>query len=353
MKARTTRRLALAAVPAALLVAAAPASATAVKLSGGDTTLKLAPAAASALKSLGVSVAPISPAKAGAKGVTFPIVAKGSAIHPGTAAGTVSHSGGLKLTAGKTTVALKSFQVKVGKRSTLSASIGGARVTIISLDTSKAKIKRTAVTTTVSGVVAKLNATGAKALNSAFKVKAFTSGLALGRVTLNAKLAQVAITSGVTEVAINPATLATLTSAPPAGLGLTPGIVAPAKLAGTTASFPITPSVVAANLSSGTIGHTGGLSLAAGSTKVELTRYDIKLGAKPTLSSLVNGGGRATIFDLSLASAKVKISGLNVTVSNVPVTLSATGAAALNQAFNVTALAAGVPIGTATVKAKL
>src|SRR4051794_41816186 len=66
------------------LAVAAPAGAATVKLAGGSTTLELDAGTAKALKGLGVSVTPITPAKAGAKGVSFPI--SGGSIHPPAAA---------------------------------------------------------------------------------------------------------------------------------------------------------------------------------------------------------------------------------------------------------------------------
>ncbi|HEX6745625.1 MAG TPA: hypothetical protein VF087_15465, partial [Solirubrobacteraceae bacterium] len=90
---RTLRAAAAGALVA--LAVAAPAGAATVKVAGGSTTLKLDAGTAKALKGLGVSVTPITPAKAGSKGVSFPIT--GGSIDPATAAGTITHSGGLQL----------------------------------------------------------------------------------------------------------------------------------------------------------------------------------------------------------------------------------------------------------------
>ena len=108
------------------LAVAAPAGAATVKLSGGSTTLKLDPGTAKALKGLGVSVTPIAPAKAGAKGVSFPIT--GGTINPATAAGTITHSGGLQLRAGATKVRLTRFTIGVDRTPTISVKAGKARL---------------------------------------------------------------------------------------------------------------------------------------------------------------------------------------------------------------------------------
>ena len=125
-----------------------PASAASVKLSGGSTTLKLDAGTAKALKSLGVAATPIEPAKAGSKGISFPIT--GGTIDPATAAGTITHSGGLQLRAGSTRVRLTSFTIGVDKTPSLSVKAGKARLTAFSLSLAKAKVARAGLGTTVS-----------------------------------------------------------------------------------------------------------------------------------------------------------------------------------------------------------
>ncbi len=118
-----TRILRLVAAGALVALAvAAPAGAATVKLAGGSTTLRLDAGTAKALKGLGVAVTPITPAKAGSKGVSFPIT--GGAIDPATAAGTITHSGGLQLRAGATRVRLTSFIIGVDKTPSLSVEVG-------------------------------------------------------------------------------------------------------------------------------------------------------------------------------------------------------------------------------------
>ena len=178
-----TLRVAAAGALVALAVAA-PAGAATVKLSGGSTTLKLDPGTAKALKGLGVSVTPIAPAKAGAKGVSFPIT--GGSIDPATAAGTITHSGGLQLRAGATRVRLTSFTIGVDRTPTISVKAGKARLHAFTLSLGGAKISRAGLGTNVSGVAVKLSAKGAAALNGAFGVKAFKRGLRVGTATVKA-----------------------------------------------------------------------------------------------------------------------------------------------------------------------
>jgi hypothetical protein len=102
----------------------------------------------------------------------------------------------------------------------------------------------------------------------------------------------------------------------------------------------------------GLIRHSGGLSLTKGPTRVELTRFDIGIDGTTQLTALV-GGSRVPILDLDLAGLTQNIDGLDVTLGNVPATLTAQAAAALNQAFGTTAFSEGLLLGVATVRAEL
>ncbi len=172
-------------VPA--LAGAAKSSGTTLKLkASGDTTLKLDKGTASALTSLGVSVAPISPSTAGSKGVKFPIT--GGHVNSKTLAGAIRHSGGLRLSAGSTVVDLKNFTINIDKKPDLVASVGGARVSILTLDLSKLKNTSSGSNIKLSGVKGSLTKAAADALNAAFGVTAFKKGLVLGTATVSAKV---------------------------------------------------------------------------------------------------------------------------------------------------------------------
>lgn len=349
MTSTTIRRTAASAVAigVAAALAAAPGaqaqSSTTADVSNGSTTLRLSAVTAKVLKDNKISLGTVNPARSNGLNVTFPVAASGSALDPKTFAGTLNHRGGLTFKAGGKTLRLTNFRVSVGSKSSLNARINnGSRATIISLNTSRAKIVRTGLNTNVAGIVASLNGTGAKALNSYFNVKLFKNGLRLGTVRSQAVYSQVIFQGGQTELALNASTLSTLGT-----LGLTPGIVAPGTLSGTTASFPITGGKVNTTNLSGSITHSGGISLTAGATRVELLNFDIQA---PKLLASVNGTTPAAIIDLDASKAKITVSGRNVTVAGVDAKLSSVGANGLNAAFNTTALSAGIPIGTATVK---
>jgi len=79
----------------------------------------------------GVSVAPAGPARPGRVGgtVAFPITG-GQVEDLSTGAGTVRHSGGLVLRAGRVSVRLTDFTVTVGRRAPFTARVGDARVPV-------------------------------------------------------------------------------------------------------------------------------------------------------------------------------------------------------------------------------
>ena len=332
-------------VAVGLLLIAAPTANAAVKLSGGKTTLTLKKGTAKALTSLGVKVTPTGSAKASGRHVRFPIT--GGSIDPASAAGTIKHSGGLRFSAGGTRVTLKNYTVKVGGKITLSAQVGKGRVKILNL-VGKPRVTRSGFGTNVTGLTAELNRTAATTLNTVFGVKAFQAGLPLGKVAVKATPSQTELLAkGQTALALDAGTLSALTS-----LGVTPGIVGPATLSGTTASFPITGGKANLDLSAVNVTHSGGISLTAGATVVNLTDFDIVAGASGArLFATVTGApGKVPIADLTIGGAP-QVAGRTITLGGVAVKLSAEAAAALNAAFKTTALTAGLPLGVATVTA--
>lgn len=150
----------------------------------GATTLKLDPAAVAALTGLGVTPAPIRPAKALASGeLAFPIVNR---FKSALRSGVVRHSGGISLTAGSTRVELRDFDIDVGGQ-VLTAVVGGARVPILDLDVSTARVSFDDGGLAVGPVGGRLTAVAAGALNSAFGTTGIPAGLKLGDATVRYK----------------------------------------------------------------------------------------------------------------------------------------------------------------------
>ncbi len=278
-------------------------------------------------------------------GVAFPIT--GGAIDPANARGRIDHSGGLRFRAGGTAVALRNFRVHVGaRRAILTAAVGNDRLTVLSLNLSKAKVRRPGLGTTVTGIRAVLSGQAARALNAAFNVNLFAKGLPIGKVTVRAIPAEVLLAGGSTALQLDPGAASALES-----LGVTAGVVDPATAESDGLNFPITGGKVNAESFAGSIRHSGGISLTAGSTTVELTRFTINVDSDPDLTALV-GGQRVSILSLDLSALDASVSGRRITLAGVKANLTAAAATALNQAFGVTAFTEGLTLGTATVKAR-
>lgn len=324
----------------ALLLVLAPAALANVNLAGKSTTLKLNGGTAKALTGAGIGVGIVKPAKATKGGPRFAIT--GGSINPETLAGTIKHSGGLRFSHGKTTVTAKNFNIVIGKKPRLTAAVGKARLTLADLSLKKAKIRASGFNTNVSGVAVTLSSGAAKALNSAFGTHLFKKGIKLGTAKVAIAPAEIELKGGKTSLALDAGTVATLGT-----LGVTPGFVAPS----TGPEFAITGGKVNLKTLAGTIDHNGGLTLTKGGVTVKLSDFVIDTVGK-VLTAKVNDGARAPIADLDLSAPQVSTSGKTVTVGNVKVTLSQTGAAALNQAFGVSAFTNTIVLGVATVHAE-
>jgi len=164
---------------ALLAISAAPSVAA-----NGSTKLALDPATAEALTALGVTPAPIGPARATSDGrIAFPIR---NGFRSYLRSGKIRHGGGLTLTAGQTTVALKRF-VLDPLRGELSANVGNARVPILALGLTTAQPALNEGTWHLDGITAALTPTAADALDGAFGLDPGTvpAGLPLGTLTLS------------------------------------------------------------------------------------------------------------------------------------------------------------------------
>ncbi len=162
--------------------------------------------------------------------------------------------------------------------------------------------------------------------------------------------------NGKTSVQLSPTFTGALTS-----LNVTPRPIGRAQIVNGFAEFPIIEGTLAVSNARGEVVHQGGLSLTAGTTRVELKNFVIDTtGATPVLTGLVVANnavvGRIPLFNLQLpANFQVPLpifrafANRLLILSNIQVTLTQQAATALNGAFNVTAFAEGIPIGQATV----
>ncbi len=344
-----TLRTAVAAAALTVPLAAAPGAlaqeSTRAQIGGGETTLRLASGTAAALTDAGVRVTPVRPATTEHGALRFPVT--GGRADPRTLRGSVEHSGGIRFRAGGRSVVLSDLTYRVGRTSTLTAEVGGDRITVLSLNLRRATVRREGLGARVTGIRANLTSTAARALNDAFDTTLFRRGLNLGRVASTIAPSEVVFTGGATALAVEPSTAQALTGL---GVALAPVDPAQAREDGRVA-FPITGGRVDAESLAGTVRHSGGIALSAGSTRVELTDFEIEIDDSPSLFGQV-GGQRVELFSLDVSGLTREVEGRRVTVGGVVLRLTAGAAQALNAAFGTTALAEGLVVGTATVEGR-
>lgn len=161
------------------------------------------------------------------------------------------------------------------------------------------------------------------------------------------------LVNGATSVTLSNELVSALSS-----LGVQPGVVGRGRLNHGTVFFPISGGSADLGTIKVEVIHQGGLSFKAGNTIVRLTDFIItNLDGKLVLTGAVTVNNnlvtRAPLFNLALSSTPTVLGTTTrgvLNVRQVRVTLSKEAAAALNQAFNVTAFQEGIPIGTAEIR---
>ncbi len=173
---------------------------------------------------------------------------------------------------------------------------------------------------------------------------AFTAP-ASAHTTHQASAGTVKVTGGKTVLRLDAGTAGVLTAN---GVSVAP--IAGAYASGKGIAFPITGGKVTTK-AVGTITHRGGLKFTAGKKSLGVQDFVIDT-RKGVLTARVSGTKtRVPLLDLDLGDASIKAGDGSLTVKNVHATLTSEAAAALNTTFGVTLFTAGLPVGTATVRA--
>src|ERR1700744_4205158 len=133
-RARGKKKLPVAIVAAALIAMLAivpvASAATPNPIAGGTTPLTINAKVRKSAKKAGIKITAVKPAKIKGSKATFTVT--GGEIEAATGAGSVTHSGGLKITWGKKSVKLKSLTVSTSGK-LLRDKIGGKPVKVASL----------------------------------------------------------------------------------------------------------------------------------------------------------------------------------------------------------------------------
>ena len=199
-----------------------PAGASAATPAGSGTSVLTLQTAALGVQ--GVTTSAVAPAKAKGSKFTFPV--KTASV--GKAA-TLGHSGGLRLRAGTRSVTLSAPKVRLAKDSRLTAKIGKATVTVLTVDGAKRKLNAATGSVALRGATVRLTVAGAAALRRALKLKRLSPGV-LGTLTIEAKR------STTTTGGSTPGGATT-----PGGTTTTPGGSTPAPGPGTPTVGPVAP----------------------------------------------------------------------------------------------------------------
>ena len=149
------------ALAAMLVIAPLASAATPNPISSGTTTLTINSGFNNKAKKAGIKIAAVKPSKIKGTKATFAVT--GGEIEAVTGSGSVTHSGGLKITWGKKSVTLKSLTLS-SKTKSLSAKVGGKTVKIATLGGVSAA--RLGFGNSITAKNVKLTSAGANALNN-------------------------------------------------------------------------------------------------------------------------------------------------------------------------------------------
>lgn len=176
----------------ALFVAGPALAGPPAQVAGGRTSVVLSDTFTGALGELGVDAGAIAPAKLRKGKAAFPIPA--GALDLATARGDIFHSGGLKLSAGTTTVRLLNFVIDTQDEPVITGLVfvNGdlvARIPLFDLVLNSAPEVSRSRKLLISDVDVLLSAAAAAALNSVFGIDDFTAGLLIGEGSVETKIA--------------------------------------------------------------------------------------------------------------------------------------------------------------------
>jgi hypothetical protein len=337
-RARGKKMLPVAVVATALIamlaIASVASAATPNPISSGTTTLTINAKLLKSAKQAGIKITAVKPAKIKGSKATFAVT--GGEIEATTGAGTITHSGGLKITWGKKSVTLKSFTVSTSGKS-LSAKIGGKTVKVASL--AGVSATRLGFGNGITAKKVKLTSAGANALNKKLtpkptKTKVKKNGKTIVKTVKVAPpfKANALLGSSNTEVEVGTdnvlAKETMVFNGDPTLLGKLKDVgvelqtISPTSASGTTFTSPIAGGTIAPNGSTGAVNSSGGLKLVQNltggpSTSITLANIGVDLGAKTAGVEVIgesnaesegkkplNVGnlGRSSIADLTITS---------------------------------------------------
>jgi hypothetical protein len=356
--ARGTKLTAIAVVAAlfALPAFVPVASATPDPVTSGSATITLNKGFTRYLKTFGIKIQKISPAKLKGQKATFKV--SGGSMDPTNGLGTLNLSGGLKLKAGKKSATVKAIVLDTGK-SSLTAKVGGKKVTLAKL--SGLAFTRNGFGVDVTLKKMKLTSAGAKQLNKKLgfakgKPKPFLANKLIGKSTSESQPATVAVVAANGLLYDGSVELLKKLS----NVEVKIEAISPTSVKSPTSfEFPISGGNIAPAATSGVVNSSGGVKLTQKlplpegkflETEISLTNFYNDLGAKTVGVEVIahsnaespQGSGKkpldlgalpkTSIGNLNLTGATVTSDPANrkVTVQNAAATLQPVAAEVLN-----------------------
>lgn len=125
--------------------------------------------------------------------------------------------------------------------------------------------------------------------------------------------------------------------------------IPPARRSAIGIRFPIVGGQVRPDSLDGTIEHAGGIAISDGVRRITLRRFILDTRTGQITADA--GTGRLPILNLDLSSGKRRDAGTTYRLVDVPVTLAAGAATAIDAALSTSVLTASIPIGFASVAA--
>jgi hypothetical protein len=346
----TTRKVALAAAAslasAGILVPQAQAAPTKVK--SGRTTLTITAKSKKSMKRQHVKLAAGKPGST--KSRTYRLPLKSGKFDFKTNRGTLNHSGSLRLKRGRRTVMIRGLQLTLGKKSWLVATVAGSRITLGVLSRKHQKVKTSGGNRTVERITLRFSAKAVKRINKKLGGRVFSSRKTLG--SLSVRVRKPASKGSGTGASRTPTrSEAKLAFAPGISQALQAAGLTPSALPGTeqlpdgTISLPVAGATIDAKTGSATIDLAGGIVLGSGANAVTIDRPQILVGGTDQgLYASVNGA-RVKLANLDQSGLQEALKGGVKQFSDLLVSLSPDGAAALNQAGGVSLFVPGTPLG--------
>lgn len=154
----------------------------------------------------------------------------------------------------------------------------------------------------------------------------------------------VALTGVATNLDLDPQTVGVLDDN---NVSVTP--IPPARRSAVGIRFPIVGGSVRPDSLDGTIEHAGGIALSDGVRRIVLRRLIIDTRTGQLTADA--GSGRLPILNLDFSSGKRRDVGSTYRLVDVPATLAAGAASAIDGALRTSVLTASIPIGYASVTA--